>query len=145
MNDDKFFMVAITIAMPFACFGGQYIFSFISGWASLAKEFSATEKPTGNKHRFHTLTLRGAGYPGITYCLTDSGLYIAMPLFLKLFHPPLLIPWDQFYNTSVEDLLFGSCTITYIGSDSVIAARMPPEMAEIIQEHQQLMSTSDGT
>lgn len=128
--------------MPLACVGGQYVFSLISGWASLAKDFSTSEKPTGKKHRFHTLVLRGAGYPGITYCPTDDGLYIAMPLFSKVFHPPLLIPWDQFFNTSLEDLLFGSCTITYIGSDVVIGARMPPEMAEIIQEHQQQMSTS---
>lgn len=142
MNGDQIAIIGIIVLGPFFWCGIIYLIAKLGGWAKLSKHFATTEKPTGKKYRFRGLSFGSVNYPGITYSPTDSGLYIAVPLFSKLFHPPLLIPWDQFFNTSREQVLWRSYTQTYMGSDAVISAKMPHWMAEVIEEHQRQISPS---
>lgn len=69
------------------------------GWHSLADRYTAADEPAGKVERHQDGVIGTWGLIHMRHMLTasvsDAGLYIAMPSWLRLAHPPLLIPWDQ--------------------------------------------------
>lgn len=71
--------------------------SIFSGWASLAETFASKGEFIGTRLRWAGGGLMGPlGYCGILRVGVNSeGLYLAIIPIVRLFHPPLFIPWTQ--------------------------------------------------
>lgn len=74
-----------------------YRISIFSGWASLAERYLSKGEFIGTRLRWAGGGLMSPfGYYGILRVGANSeGLYLAVAPILRLFHPPLFIPWTQ--------------------------------------------------
>lgn len=85
--------------------------SYIGGWHYLQKKYRTYEKISGVKVKGRSLSL-GFGYlPPASYrnCvkiyITENGLYMKSMFLFRLFHPPLLIPWDAIMTVKFKKIL----------------------------------------
>jgi hypothetical protein len=82
--------------------------SVLSGWGRLAQRFRAPEQPEVT--RFGRWRTRVSGpYLLLTVGAGRLGLYLALPVWFRLFHPPLLIPWSDIR----AERLHGSLVFAY--------------------------------
>lgn len=78
------------------------LFSLLGGWHTLARRYRHRQPlPEGTRFTFVSMSLRRAGVPipasyraNVSVRLTSEGLALSVQFFLRLLHPPLLIPWQ---------------------------------------------------
>jgi hypothetical protein len=70
-----------------------------SGWKALSLRFAINNRPKGFRCRGQSLTMGRVNFQSSLIIITcPEGLYLR-PIFpFRLFHPALLIPWDQLNN-----------------------------------------------
>jgi hypothetical protein len=90
----KVFVAVFFLAMWCAT---SYLSSWMSGWQRLAEQFRFDGEFDGEVWSFCSGWLRwGARYGGVLVLgASRSGLYMRTLWFLRLGHPPLLIPWSD--------------------------------------------------
>jgi hypothetical protein len=97
------------------------VLAILSGWPSLAADFRASERATGDVFRFVSGSMGLAVFP-VSYgsCLfitvAPTGIHISILFLFRIFSPPLFIPWAEV--ESVEEkrfLLFRSTSIRIRG------------------------------
>lgn len=75
----------------------SYLISRMSGWALLARRFRASEPFQGESWGWQSGRFRG--WCGYNNCLrvgaSEEGLFLAVALPFRLFHPSLMIPWQE--------------------------------------------------
>jgi hypothetical protein len=85
------------------------LFSFMSGWWSLARRFRASIPPSGDCFLFASGSL-GRGFFSVSYSgcltLTVGGKGIHLEMVFPLFHPPLFIPSAMIESAVEKDFLF---------------------------------------
>jgi len=87
-----------------------YLFARVGGWGRLAKQYREVEKTEGEKFRFQNAMLNYARYrSGVTFVVNRRGLGLSMPIFMRMGHPPLFIPWNEITVKDVEKKFFGQC------------------------------------
>jgi len=78
-------------------------FLSLKGWKPLSLRFTSPEEPLGQALGLVSLGIGGALYKNsVVMIYNDQGMYLRMIFFLKMFHPPLFIPWNKF--SYVRDL-----------------------------------------
>lgn len=77
--------------------GIGFLISRVGGWAALAAAYEHSGEFQGDLLRFQTARMRwGTNYGNcLTVGATSRGLYLAVLFFLRIGHPPLLIPWTD--------------------------------------------------
>jgi len=111
--------------------------SQISGWNKLAVRYHAgrpsslqTSKPD-NSVEPDVASLRTGKLGPITYrsCLrfetTSRGLGISIAPPLRLGHPPLLIPWDQFHRCREDTRMYSRGVKISVGRPTIVVATLP--------------------
>ena len=74
----------------------SFVLSRISGWGLLSQRFRASEAFYGEKWGWQSARLRWCSYNNcLTVGANEAGLYLAVQLPFRLFHPALLIPWRE--------------------------------------------------
>lgn len=71
--------------------------SRMSGWHRLAERFAFEGDFPASRWRFKSATARyGTNYNNcLTIAADAAGFYMAMPIFFRIGHPPLFIPWNE--------------------------------------------------
>ena len=118
-------LIIVLIAFPI-----MFLFvSFIAtrmGWSDVAELYRCDQKPEGRYHRYRS---GGFGLSSYSNCLTigicEQGFYLSLTLPFMFFHPPLLIPWDQFHSTRKKNFLLFHRTQTYIGIPTIAQLNLP--------------------
>lgn len=102
-----------------------------SGWAALAQRFSLRSEFTDSRWRFQSAQMRWLC--GYNNCLTmganSEGLYLSMLPFIRLFHPPLLIPWGE-VSAEKKNLLFTQGVRFELGRETPIPMWVRNRLAE---------------
>ena len=114
---DRFENVFLVV-FPFFFVGGWCIVSWrlsvMSGWTRLAERFHYPDKFQGR--RFHSQTAK-LGRVSYGYSLemgaSEQGLYLVPMLLFRLFHKPLLIPWDELRAEPFKALFFKGYRLTF--------------------------------
>ncbi len=101
-----FFTLALILALWAAiCF----VSSTLGGWRSLARHYQQLRPFDGRRWRFSSGSM---GLVSYGYCLTlgasPEGLFLAVPLPLRLGHPPLFILWSEVESVEPYRLFFFS-------------------------------------
>ena len=98
----------------------MFLLSAMSGWRRLAHQYRA-HGPAPASRRYLCWGQMGPVY--FRNCLTvggdERGLYLAVFLPFRLFHPPLLIPWSELHGRVQERLIFTTCDTFEVGPDRV--------------------------
>lgn len=87
------------------------LLSFFSGWLSLAARFRAHGEPEGERFGFVAGAWGAGGLPlsyGRTLFVTvhPSGFHLSVMVLLRLFSPPLFIPWEAVESVTEKQTLF---------------------------------------
>ena len=103
----------LLVAFAVLLAGALFVLSRIGGWHAMAREFPATEGRglDGKQHRWCSLRL--SLLVNYNNCLTvivgEDGLYMRTNIFMRLAHPPLLIPRHAIVDhTAGGNVLFSS-------------------------------------
>jgi hypothetical protein len=87
------------------------VLSRVSGWASLAAQFRATQPASGENFRFVSGAVGKKGFPvGYRNCLSVSvgerGFGLAMLFLFRFQSPALFIPWSQVESIAEKKIFF---------------------------------------
>lgn len=75
----------------------HYLLSKISGWAAVAKRHRRQKATHGKLYPFAAMDMGEARHSGTLFVRVGTeGIDISIFLPFRLFHPPLLIPWNAF-------------------------------------------------
>ena len=94
--------------------GALFVLSRIGGWHALAREFPADEGKglDGRRHRW--CSVRFSLLVNYNNCLTvivgDDGMYMRTNIFMRLAHPPILIPREAILDHSAGSTILFSST-----------------------------------
>ena len=118
--------------IPVAFLGMWLLVTFIIsrvGWSSFAARYPAPSRPPGTAYNCPVMTFRGwARYNnGVRIIFTDAGVYFFPLVFIRLFHPPFLVPWASVKGLERKDGLFGRQVWLNIGDPAgKIRLRLSP-------------------
>lgn len=141
--------IMIAILFPIAFVGMwvmlMWFFSKQGGWSELAEQFPDDPAIERNNLRWKSIRLGWVGYNNcMTMGFSDWGLHLSIPPPFKMFHPNLLIPWDQFHSAREKSLFFFRWTEAYIGHPTIAQMTAPHILFEEMQSRQ-LTQSDDFT
>ncbi len=112
----------------------SFLFSYLSGWATLARQFRCRSKFLGNKWHMRSGHFRyGVSYKSILTVGSDkTGLYLAVFLPFRLGSPPLLIPWTEILVTRKRILWLDFVKLS-LGRQLAIPLQLKAGLAEKIR------------
>lgn len=121
------YFLALIPAMGFFL---TWLLSNLSGWSRLAQTYrdrgecrSASLSETA---RFRTGRLGAVNYHSVlTFVVCETGLGIRVPLLFRLGHPPLFIPWSEFYRVSDDPMLYSHRVKASIGNPTIVRLTLP--------------------
>jgi hypothetical protein len=94
-----------------------FLLSRVGGWHRLAQSFQATSQPTGRKFSMASASLGGTNYNNcLTTVVANEGFFMQPWLPFRMFHPPLLIPWNAFSPFQERKLLWSKLYTTAIST-----------------------------
>jgi hypothetical protein len=119
-------------------FGTLLSISWISGWSLLARRFRATEPFVGERWNWQSLIFRGwCGYNNcVTVGASPQYLYLSvMRPFKLMFHPPLLIPWNEI-SVECGRTLFGLLEYARlrIGTSELVTLRIQGRLVARVRQ-----------
>ncbi len=112
---------AFLLLIPLAWCCISFAMSRLSGWVRLAQQYPATTEATGGEvARMRTGRIGVINYYScLTFRATEEGLHIAVTPLLRLGHPPMFIPWDEFHHISNDPILYSQKVRMSVGKPTV--------------------------
>jgi hypothetical protein len=120
-------LIAIPLIGSLVCL----LLSLVSGWQRLAARYPATQPARGAR-----FGAQSAGIGGVSYrnCLTihvaADGLFLSMPIILRVGHPPLFIPWHAATKQETVKFLWSERVRLEIGSPPIGRLQLEPRVLE---------------
>jgi hypothetical protein len=96
-------------ALSWTPFAGAWVatslaLSWQSGWRALARRYRAAKQRCGTRFPMQSGRVGAVNYRRcLTVGVSDAGLYLAVLFYLRIGHPPLLIPWSDLTVVAVRD------------------------------------------
>ena len=115
----------------------SFVISRWSGWARLAERFRAPGPFLGECWKRQSARFRA--YCGYNNCLTvgadAAGLYLSVMSPFRVFHAPLLIPWQEI-EVETGKVLFGfyDTALLRLGRDEQIPMRIQGKLIERLRQ-----------
>lgn len=82
---------------------GSLLSSFISGWLLLSQYYLANVHSPSVLSTWQTGNIGFVSYKNsLNIGITEEGLYLSFIFLMRLFHPPLLIPWNAISKVSIN-------------------------------------------
>ena len=108
-------------------FGFVIFILSLFGWRILANDYQTMGGPVGHSiGSMKSLRMNGINYNNIVNVrVGEDGLYFSMPFIFRLFHPPLLIPWNEIARVKRKNVLFSQYWKLYIGRSQSVAISIP--------------------
>lgn len=101
-----------------------WIMASVSGWSRLAADYRSARAVTGERALMRTARIGPVNYPSVlSFCCTEDGLHLSIAFPLRFCHPPLFIPWNDFFQVTPDNKLF---------SNRIKAAIGRPEIARLV-------------
>lgn len=112
-----------------------FLTSQISGWAALARRFRLASPFTGQTWAWNRARMRwGTNYKN---CLTigadPMGLYLSVMFFFRLFHPPLVLPWQEVSVRRRRKILFFRYVELSLGREEQIPLLIRENLADQVR------------
>ena len=83
------------------------IFSFMSGWWSLAQYFRAAERPNGERIIGQVKQIGWVPENRVTHMIVSpDGLYLYASILFRFLHPALLVPWSEVQHVGTIKMIW---------------------------------------
>ena len=119
------FLALIPFAWCFVCFA----LSRMSGWRRLSVEFSPFADLSSvplESASLRTAQLGAIHYHSmVKFTVSEKGLEMAMAIPLRLFHPPLFIPWNEMHSVRSDPKLYSHKVLVSVGKPTLVRAKLP--------------------
>ncbi|HEX8464738.1 MAG TPA: hypothetical protein VF627_08990 [Abditibacterium sp.] len=106
-------------------------------WSALATVFTAPHHPTGQKFGLVSASIGGVNYNNcLTAIVASEGLWLQPWRLFRLFHPPLLIPWNAFSPFETTQILWAKrsvATVQIPNGRRIKMALMPASLVEAMR------------
>jgi len=103
-----------------------FLASRLSGWARLARNYRASAIDVDESAWMRTGRIGAISYhSSLCFGVNDRGLRIAVAFPLRLFHPPLFIPWDRFHHIAADQKLYSHKCRMSVGRPAITSMMMP--------------------
>ena len=91
--------------------GYCFLDSYISGWNELSKAYRTDKAFKGKIYSVFWIntslsTSMNGMAPFMMFGANAEGLYIAVPFFLRIAHPPLFVPWHDISTITAEKIIW---------------------------------------
>ena len=112
------------------------IISLMGGWRELGKYYRSANTVEGKKWRWQSGTLRyGTSYNNcLNITANEDGLGISVPIFFRIGHPPLFIPWTEIRTKQEKCMIFWKRTRLTFARIPDVPFRISNRLAKKIQE-----------
>jgi hypothetical protein len=95
-------------------------------WRTLATSYETHEVPRGTRFSNQSGSVGGVFYrQSLTVYVASDGLFLASPLFSRLGHKPLFIPWSSITNPKRGRYLWHEAIIFQVGSTPATELSLP--------------------
>jgi hypothetical protein len=96
------------------------ILSYMSGWTQLAERFHHSKKFQGTYYRFQSVKLGKVNFrSSLEMGVNDQGLFLIPTIIFRLFHKPLLIPWEEISAEPLKKFLFNGYRLSFRSSPGI--------------------------
>jgi hypothetical protein len=103
-----------------------WLLSRLSGWSRLAGQYRAPAGVVGESAWMRTGRIGVVNYHScLCFRVNDDGIRITVALPLRLCHPPLFIPWDQFHHIVADPILYSHKAKMSVGRPTIASVTMP--------------------
>jgi hypothetical protein len=135
MSDTAFliiFPLLFFILFPLLWIGITGILAHVSGWALLARRFTAEEPDNGRQIRHASALIQQYRLLPVTYkgslffTVSKEGVYLSVSFLFRFLSPPLFIPWSAIESVTEQRHLFGSYGVINIRNCPVKILAMGP-------------------
>ena len=105
----------------------------IGGWRRLAEAYRLDGGFNGARWNFRSARLRwGANYNNcLTVGANEHGLYLAVFVPFRLFHPPLFVPWSDVGVVPRKGWVFNYLVFTFLRAPGV-SLRVPEQLGSAV-------------
>ena len=104
----------------------SWLLARLSGWARLSLQFRSPLRVDGEWARMRTGKLGAISYHScLIFRANEDGLRISVALPLRLGHPPLFIPWDEFHHLREDPILYSHKVKASIGRPTLVRVVLP--------------------
>jgi len=108
-----FYFVALWVAV-------SYTLSKKSGWSRLTEKYQFSQKFEGQYFRFQSAKMNKINFnSALEIGVNDSGMYLVPMILLRLFHKPILIPWNEIQAEPLKRFLFKGYRLTFRSFPSI--------------------------
>lgn len=120
----------------------------LGGWSQLAGRYRVAKLPDGKVRYFQSATISRVGLPCnygacLTMIVNEQGLGLVVFPLLRPGHPPLFIPWTDFYNPRQRTVLrFWKFIDVEIGEPALVTMQLP---VWLFEQANRAMSESGGS
>lgn len=103
-----------------------WLMSRLSGWSRLAQHYRSPPSISGESARMRSGRIGVVNYHSLlSFRVNDDGLRIAVALPLRLGHPPLFIPWNQFHHITEDPIMYSHKIKTSVGQPTLVRMTLP--------------------
>jgi len=107
------------------------VLSKLGGWSALAERYRTDRSFQGTLWNYQFGFLGSTRYNGaLTVGSGSEGLYLAVIVFLRPFHPPLLIPWHEVALGGRKSILFGELVEFRLGQEPLASLWLHESLAQ---------------
>ena len=104
----------------------SWLLSRLRSWSRLARHYRAPALVVGESARMRTGRIGVVNYHScLRFRINDDGILIAVAFPLRLGHPPLFIPWDQFHHIAPDPIMYSHKVKMTIGRPAIVQVSMP--------------------
>lgn len=126
-------LIVVAAVAAFPAFFSLILFllSKVGGWSALATRYRMDRPFQGSIWRFQLGFLGSVRYRGaLTVGSGMEGLYLAVFLLFRPFHPPLLIPWSEVSLGRRKKTLFFELVEFRLGPELLASLWLPEALAQ---------------
>ncbi len=104
----------------------SWLLSRLSGWSRLARQYRSLRGIDGESAHMRTGKIGVVSYHScLSFRVNDDGLRIAVAFPLRLGHPPLFIPWDQFHHVAEDPIMYSHKVKVSVGQPTLVRMTLP--------------------
>jgi hypothetical protein len=137
------FMVGFPVYFIALWCGIMFMLSRFGGWGSLAQIYPAPSQPAGRKFSTASASLGGTNYNNcLIVVVANEGFFLQPWLPFRMFHPPLLIPWNAFSPFQERKMLWAKLYTSTISTRDGRQLKLSLSSQPLVDEMRARMGTS---
>jgi hypothetical protein len=107
------------------------LLSFVGGWRNLAEKYATDKEPKGHAFRWVNGSVGVVSYKNcLTAHVAPEGLFLSVPIFFRIGHKPLFIPWKAIHSQQSSTFLWYKAVRFEVGQPTIARVQLPAKVMD---------------